>query len=158
VKRFWDKVRKPSDEDGCWIWTGTTNNKGYGMFAVETGVTVTAHRYSYKLAHPYTKVTKGMALCILHSCDNRRCVNPKHLRAGTPKRNTAEMVRRGRAPKKGGKAHGNAKLTWQIVRNIRHNYTGKHGERQALCKLYGVGKATMRDLLSGRSWKEVQGE
>jgi hypothetical protein len=154
VDRFWNKVRKSSEESGCWLWMGAVNHHSYGVFHIELGTTELAHRYSYKQAHPHTKVTKGMRLCIMHTCDNRRCVNPAHLRAGTPKQNTRDMLRRGRQPKPGGRAHGNAKLTWSIVRNIRANYTGKYGERSALCRRYGVQKATMRDLLAGRSWKE----
>lgn len=157
VDRFWNKVLKPADSS-CWLWRGATNRRGYGVYYVSPGVTEQAHRFSYKLAHPHTKVTKGMRLCVLHSCDNRLCVNPDHLRAGTPKQNSREMVRRGRAIKRGGRAHGNAVLTWAIVRNIRANYKGRWGERAALCKRYDVQKATMRDLLSGRSWKEKRGE
>ena len=157
MERFWKKVRKASDGSGCWVWTGAANNAGYGVFHVEKGVTSTAHKFSYKMAHPHTKVGSGMKLCIMHSCDNRLCVNPDHLRAGTPKQNTRDMVRKGRGIKKGGKAHGNSKLTWAIVRNIRQNYKGAYGEMKTLCIRYGVSKATLKDLLSGRSWKE-QGE
>jgi hypothetical protein len=157
VDRFWKKVLKPADSS-CWLWRGATNHNGYGVFRLESGATELAHRHSYKLAHPHTTITKGMLRCVMHSCDNRRCVNPDHLKPGTPKRNAQDMKRKGRQIKPGGKAHGNAKLTWSIIRNIRRNYQGKWGERVALCKQYNVGKATMRDILSGRSWKETQGE
>lgn len=158
MDRFWSKVRKSTEGSGCWLWTGASNNKGYGVFHIEPGVTTTAHKYSYKLAHPYTKIEKGMALCVLHTCDNRRCVNPDHLRPGTPKSNTRDMVRKDRAGKPSGKAHGNSKLTWAIVRNIRQNYRGEYGELTTLCVRYGVQKATLRDVMSSRSWKETKGE
>lgn len=151
MERFWNNVLKT---DNCWLWQGSVNNKGYGMFAVETGVSCSAHRFSYRLAHPYTSIGRNKKLCVMHSCDTRRCVNPNHLRVGTRKQNTADMVRKGRAPKKGGKAHGNAKLTWQIVRGIRAHYKGGWGAIRELRDRYGVSKEAIKDILAYRSWKE----
>lgn len=87
--RFWAQVDK-SDLDGCWIWKGSRAG-GYGKMSVR-GVTVGAHRISYELA-------KGQIECgliVLHSCDTPLCVNPDHLRAGTYKENTQDMLDRNR--------------------------------------------------------------
>ena len=158
VDRFWKKVTKPADSS-CWLWSGATNRRGYGVFHVEPGVTESAHRFSYKLAHPYTKVGPKSKLFVLHACDNRLCVNPAHLRPGSAAQNSRDMVKRGRTALPSGKAHGNAKLTWAIVRGIRRNYKGGWGAIRALRAQYGVSKETIKDILAGRSWKEkTQGE
>jgi len=52
-----------------------------------------AHRVSYE--HHVQPITNG--LHILHSCDTPACINPKHLREGTPKENGEDKAQRGRA-------------------------------------------------------------
>lgn len=90
-ERFWARVRKTNS---CWLWTGYCTDAGYGQFGQSTvsGDNEYTHRYSYKLAHG--KIPDG--LLVLHHCDVRHCVNPKHLYVGTHRDNTADMDKRGR--------------------------------------------------------------
>jgi|ERR1035438_1633851 hypothetical protein len=91
---FWKKVNiRGSDE--CWEWLAGTNKAGYGTFeGKRDGKTRKAHRIAYEfLIGP---IPKGLHL--LHSCDNPPCVNPAHLRPGSPKDNGRDCVERGRHP------------------------------------------------------------
>lgn len=81
----------PTDRNECWDWTGSTNNSGYGIFTFE-GRHVPAHRLAHEI---YNGPIVG-GLHVLHSCDRPICVNPGHLRMGTPKDNTRDSVMRGR--------------------------------------------------------------
>ena len=70
----------------CIVWTGTTNNRGYGMIGV-ADKDVLAHRLAYELARG--PIPEGLTLD--HLCRNRICVNPAHLEPVTMREN----IRRG---------------------------------------------------------------
>jgi hypothetical protein len=90
--RFWEKVDKNSaSEFGCWQWTACTSEKGYGIFGI-SGRTFKAHRIAYVLSGG--RISEG--LCLLHSCDTPRCVNPSHLSPGTREENNRDMLIKGR--------------------------------------------------------------
>jgi hypothetical protein len=65
------------EKTNCWIWNGTTeeNKKYYPQLWID-GVTYYAHKL---MAHVYNN--EGST--IRHSCKNKRCVNPDHLKAAT---------------------------------------------------------------------------
>lgn len=76
---------------GCWEWQGWTAH-GYGYFRHDDGTDWRAHRASYSLL--VGPIPEGF--CVLHSCDNRRCVNPEHLWVGTASDNMRDCVQKGR--------------------------------------------------------------
>lgn len=86
-RRFWEKVDKRA-EDKCWEWTGGTS-RGYGKLKFGC-ITLTAHKVSWFLLHGL--VPKGKL--VLHKCDNRSCMNPKHLYIGTHSDNMHDKVLR----------------------------------------------------------------
>src|SRR5688500_2119127 len=73
---------------GCWVWTASINNHGYGRFSVGsktdgTRRLVRAHRWAYE--HFVGPVPDALELD--HSCCNPACVNPEHLRPVTHRAN-----------------------------------------------------------------------
>jgi hypothetical protein len=80
VKRFWSRVDR--DGDGCWLWLGKDNGRGYGQLWVD-GRTVAAYRFSYELH--VGPIADGYELD--HLCRNRLCVNPTHLEPVTHREN-----------------------------------------------------------------------
>lgn len=93
---FWDKVNKAGPEvrpglGPCWIWTGTTDKDGYGLFD-RGGKKWLAHRVSYEMKNG----PLGRNF-VLHKCDNPPCVNWDHHTPGTNADNLRDMAEKGRA-------------------------------------------------------------
>jgi hypothetical protein len=64
------------DAKGCWQWTGSKNNCGYGRVSYLRENRL-AHRVSYVTFKG--EIPNGMT--IDHLCRNRACINPDHLEA-----------------------------------------------------------------------------
>jgi hypothetical protein len=149
---FLQHVDKSGD---CWIWTGTHDAHGYGVFR-SGGVFHLAHRYSYELH--YGHIDKGMSVC--HHCDNPICVNPEHLFLGTQADNSYDMIAKGRNNISGllvdrrGENHLMAKLTEEQVHEIRTLLaTGE--AHSAIAKRYGVSRPTITAIKAGRIWSHI---
>jgi hypothetical protein len=84
--RFWSKVEKT---DTCWVWAGTMNDSGYGLFPFE-GKNERAHRFAWALL--VGEIEDGKQ--IDHRCRNRACVRPEHLRVVTNKQNQEHISKR----------------------------------------------------------------
>lgn len=90
MERFMQFVNK--HESGCWLWTGNTDNKGYGHFTMGPGRhkrEQQSHRVSFILFKG--EIPDGML--IRHMCNVRNCVNPEHLRPGTNGDNSSDKTR-----------------------------------------------------------------
>lgn len=78
IDEFWNFVDKSGS---CWLWTRSLDSKGYGQGWLRGRGRFRAHRIAYELTH-------GSAPRELdHSCRNRACVNPDHLRPATSQQN-----------------------------------------------------------------------
>lgn len=86
---------------------------------------------------------------VLHRCDVRGCVNPKHLFLGTAKDNTSDMLRRNRAIR--GEKASWSKITEEDVRAIR---VSKDSQR-VLAKRYKIGQQSISLIKRRINWKHV---
>lgn len=149
IDRFWRKVDKAAGPDACWPWTGERFRCGYGRVRIDWRKHP-AHRVSLSMATGQWPPSDTYAL---HSCDNRLCVNPAHLRWGTARDNTADMHRRGRQGDCAvhGESNGRAKLTADDIRAIRA--APKGGQR--LADQFGVTYASIKRIRRGDGWKHI---
>ena len=116
IERFTDKYK---EENECWLWTASVNQKGYGNFWYG-GTMGKAHRYAYE--NLVEEIPDGHD--VHHTCKNRHCVNPDHLRCMSKSE------------------HGYESSEWQRKKEScpkGHPYSGDnlalHGKRKArVCK------------------------
>lgn len=146
-QRFWSQVSIPGRSE-CWVWNGSKSNKGYGTIRYG-GRRVGAHRYAYTW-----KNGPAGDLFVCHRCDNRSCVNPEHFFLGTNSDNMRDKVSKSRQGK--GEGIGASKLTEDLVRQIRREYSGGGVTLRHLGEKHGVHFATVSHIITRKSWNHVQ--
>lgn len=135
--------------DDCVTWNFSTDPDGYGR--IRRGKTMQAHRAAWvELFGPIPE-----DLCVLHSCDNPPCCNPKHLFLGTTADNNKDKFDKSRHSF--GESHGRAKLTAAQVVAIRNEYVYGSSTRgtTALARKYGVCQKTLYEALHGKHWARI---
>lgn len=147
IERFWSHVKIINDNDSCWEWRACVKSNGYGHIRVD-GKNVHVHKFSYELAHG--EIPKGMF--VLHSCDNRKCVRPKHLFLGTQKVNIQDMVSKGRDNPLRGENHPKAKITNEAASLIKHSGLSYREEANK----WGLSIRMICRIRTGKSWRHIK--
>jgi hypothetical protein len=136
-----------SETDDCILWPFALSPSGYGAIRFQ-GRQKGAHRHCLQIA---TGIT-GEGLDARHGpCQNRSCINPRHLSWGTPKENSEDRVRDGTMTY--GAQNSNARLTEQQVLEI----VSSTETLEVLSQEYGVSFTTIHAIRQGRSWSWLTG-
>jgi hypothetical protein len=151
--RFWSKVQKSDDPNGCWLWTGGTHPSGYGRTVIN-GRPKYTHRVSLEL-HLGRQLEEGMI--VLHAphaqCGNRLCVAPHHLREGTHTDNRADSLQDGTLQR--GEIHYSSKVDDAMALAI-------YNDPRRICDMlssgdYPLSRQAITDIKKGRTWKHITG-
>lgn len=141
------------EETGCWNWIGGINCNGYGIIGglingksyAKKGSNILAHRVSWIIHNgeiPDSKDAHGTV--VRHSCDNRKCVNPKHLVLGTQGDNVRDMDLKGRRKtvSKSGVDHWKSVFTQEQIDEI----CSTEGDTKILAEKFGASISAVKDV------------
>ena len=133
---------------GCWLWVASVGGSGYGQFYFDY-CKYSAHRVAFVIFHR-KEIPEG--LCVLHTCDTPRCVNPSHLFLGTNQDNMVDKVQKNRQLK--GEAIPQSKLNTKNVKEIRKLLADGYTHKQ-ISSLFAVCRTTITHIASGYRWRHV---
>lgn len=137
-----------SDTDECIIWPYALFYKGYAHIGID-GKSYRVHRLVCTKVHGPCPDGHEAA----HSCGARACINPRHVSWKTGIENAADKAKHG--TECFGEKHGQAKLTWEIVAQIR-NLKGKCSQR-AIAAQFEITQTTVCRIQQRKIWKERLG-
>jgi hypothetical protein len=118
----------------CLVWPFSKKGNGYGQIGSRTSSNIVC-----EAIHGPPPSPKHVAA---HSCDNRICVAPRHVKWKTQRRNLIDAVERRRTP--------TTKLTPKIVRKMRR-LDGTMPRRQIAMK-FNIGVTQTHRILNRQSW------
>lgn len=134
------------ETDDCVLWTGSRIASGYGNVWHQGEMHYT-HRLSCTMAHG--SPPSGRRYEAAHSCHNRHCLNPRHLRWATVAENQADRLNDG--TDQFGEKNPSAKLTEFDVRAIRH-YVKCGTKQRVLVDHYKVSPSCISAIVRGAHW------
>lgn len=137
-KRFLAKVKVV--QSGCHEWQSAKNWQGYGKMFFRGTNSYPAHRASYALF--VGEIPEGSN--VLHKCDNKPCVNPKHLFLGSIADNIADMDAKGRRGTK-------SQLTYDDVDEIKRLLSERYSQTE-IAEKYGVHQTTVSRIAYGKTF------
>lgn len=143
----WKRIDKKGEND-CWEWKGSLNSKGYGQMRINQ-IYYYPHRIVYELITGI--IPKG--LCILHTCDNRKCCNPNHLFLGTRQDNAKDRDNKNRQAR--GEIIKISKLTPIQIKEIRKLYSIVGYTQRELGQEFNIDQTTISQIISKKTWKHI---
>jgi hypothetical protein len=146
-------ARTQPTESGCLEWQGAiTARTGYGKVKTN-GRAIDTHRAAWIAVNG--PIVNGLHVC--HTCDNRRCINVRHLFLGTHSQNMIDAARKGRLPhnNKHGIESPSAKLTEAQVLEVHYlAHTGMFTQK-AIGERYGIDRSTVGQIKRRESWQHL---
>lgn len=137
-----------SETDECIEWPFAKSD-GYGFIRLPDGTTTNAHRLVCRLSHGEAP-SEGLQAA--HSCGNRGCCNPRHIRWATAHENAADKHLHGTVCR--GEDNPFSRLTEPEVLAIREMRARGTAVR-AISELFGIDSSYVGRIARGKVWAHL---
>ena len=150
--RLWLQAIFDTDQHGdeCIQWPFNRNNNGYGQIG-NCHEKKYAHRVVCMAFHGSPPFVGAHAA---HSCHNRACCNPRHLRWATRSENQRDRWANGTAQR--GMGSGSSKLTDRDVIVLRRLYASGDYTHKQLAERFKVSPAAVGLAIQGKTWGHIR--
>jgi hypothetical protein len=146
VMDWLDRVTSSWESDECLVFPYSVGSHGYGQFNNGSCRPSLAHRY---ICLKFHGIPSRPTMEAAHSCGNKTCVNPRHLRWASRSENEHDKRLHGRD--NSGERHGMSKLEESAAIAIR-NSANSHAD---IAKQFGVSLQCVKDIKGGRRWTHL---
>lgn len=143
VMDWLDRSTSAWESDECLLFPFSVGSHGYGQLNDGSRRPSLAHRYVCLKFHG---LPVRSAMHAAHSCGNKICVNPRHIRWASRSENEGDKRRHGRD--NAGQRHGMSKLTADEVVAIRN----APGFQKDIAERFGISRQHVSDIKGGRRW------
>jgi len=129
------------NNEGCWNWKKGTVCGYPAIYPGKGEPWEYGHRWMYLKIHGKT-LTKNDIVC--HSCDNRKCLNPDHLKLGSRATNNRHRVIAKRGPWD--------KVTPEHAEKAREMYESGLYSQKAIGAMIGCTQQNVSAIIRGITW------
>lgn len=150
IEKFWNNTKinynRTYEGEFCMEWAGGKRGAGNRYGSVRFGkITGYAHRFSWLFSFGEIPDKKY----VLHSCDNKMCINPNHLFLGTHEDNMKDKAKKGRF------GEHIRKLKKEDVLEIRKMWESGDFFQHEIATKFSVTEVHIYNIINRRSWKKV---
>ncbi len=135
------------DKNNCWVWQGSLSKSGYGKSSYQDK-SWRSHRLMFYFYNGF------VPSIVMHSCDNRACVNPNHLKEGTHRENMIDMVKKGRSSKPKGTHHSQSRFRDEDIILMRKYYEDGY-DLDFISRKYSTHKEYIRQIVNRKRWSHI---
>jgi len=140
IKQRFERFFVKGPDGECWPWLGSPSTYGYGVFRTPEKSADKAHRVSYLMHRG--EIPDGLQ--VMHSCDNRICVNPAHLSLGTNAQNQEQAWARDRKQRV-------RKLSPEDIKAIKKSKE----TNTKMAVIFGVNQSEISRIRSGKRGNSI---
>lgn len=143
IDRILKRVIIPDDESECWL---CDLSKAYGYCKIEVNK---KKLFVHRIMLINYSGEQHLELIACHSCRNRNCCNPNHLRWGTHADNQNDRIKDDTDNQ--GEKNGGSKLTEEEVKQIFYDNRKYRIIADEMC----VDRKTIYNIKRGKRWRHL---